>query len=421
MRFAALLSSKALSDEQRWRLLSSLYDQVRSLIEGSVALVATLAICAWYTGWWGFWALAGVTLVATCVRLMHWRWFGRVRHAGRNGRSPEAWARDYTIGICAMASLWAATVLSIAFRIHDTQLLLFVLLIQNAWLAGAGVRNVASPFAIFWQTLFVFVPTIVATLCSPSLLVRLLAPGYLIFMLILLKVARFYGGQLLSLMESEQRLAVANEQLLKLSTTDGLTGIANRRAFDSRFAADWAIAVREALSIAVVIADVDHFKCYNDHYGHLAGDDCLRAVATRISAAALRASDLPARYGGEEFVLLLLGSADPGATAVAERLREAVYDANLPHEASPIGRVTISVGVASMTPGINDPPATLITMADQALYRAKLLGRNQSCVATACLDVAPPPPLAAQDLESPILSGCDHADRCARILKQHQQ
>jgi diguanylate cyclase (GGDEF)-like protein len=197
----------------------------------------------------------------------------------------------------------------------------------------------------------------------------------------LLKIARFYGVQMLSLMESEQRLAAANEELLKLSCTDGLTGIANRRAFDERLAADWAYAVRQALDIAVVMIDVDYFKRYNDLYGHLAGDECLRVIARHVAAAGLRASDLSARFGGEEFVLLLPGNADPDAAEVAERLRRAVYNANLPHDASTLERVTISVGVASMAPGLQDVPATIMTLADQALYKAKQGGRNQVFVA----------------------------------------
>jgi diguanylate cyclase (GGDEF)-like protein len=384
MRVGVLLSSHASSETQRWQLVSSLYDQVRSLIEGSVALLGLLAICALYTGWWGFWAQAAVALVVTIVRLFHWRGFVRARRAAHSTRSPEAWARDYTIGICTMASLWATTVAIVTFRFQDMQLLGFVLLVQNAWLAGAGVRNAASPSAILGQTLVTIVPTIVCTFFSTGILMRLLSPGCFFFLLISLKIGRFYGDQMMSVMDSEQRLAAANEQLLKLSCTDGLTGIANRRAFDERFAADWAFAVREALDITVVIVDVDYFKRYNDHYGHLAGDDCLRAVAGHVAGTVLRASDLAARYGGEEFVVLLPGSGEQGAVEVAERLRSAVSDANIPHESSPFGRVTISVGVATLAPGLNDQPAALMTLADQALYNAKQGGRNRVCM-------APPP------------------------------
>jgi len=382
MRVAVLLSSRVLSEAQRWQLASSLYDQVRSLIEGSVALLATLAVCAYYKDWWGFWVLAAATGVVTIVRLLHWRRFVHARRDRRAGApSPEAWARSYTIGICVMASLWSLLVSSVTFVVADMQLLMFVLLIQNAWIAGAGIRNAASPSAVLGQTLVTVVPTIVCTFCGTSLLVRVLSPGCFVFMLVVLKIGRFYGAQMLSLMESEQRLAAANAELLKLSCTDGLTGIANRRAFDERLAADWAFAVRDAADIAVVLVDVDYFKRYNDHYGHLAGDDCLRAIARHVSGSVLRASDLPARYGGEEFVVLLRGNADHGASDVAERMRRAVYDANLPHAASPIGRVTISVGVATTAPGLDDVPAMLITLADQALYRAKQGGRNQVCVA----------------------------------------
>jgi diguanylate cyclase (GGDEF)-like protein len=280
-----------------------------------------------------------------------------------------------------MSVLWASTVASVTFLFRDGQLLMFVLLLQNAWLAGAGVRNAASPAAVLGQTLITVVPTIFCAYFGTSFLVRFLSPSCLIFMLVLLRIARIYGAQTLSLMESEQRLTAANAQLLVLSYVDGLTGLANRRAFDERFAAEWAFAVREAVDIAVLLVDIDHFKHYNDHYGHLAGDDCLRGVAAHVGAAVLRASDLPARFGGEEFVVLLPGNSDQGAADVAERLCHSVYDAKMPHEASTFGRVTISVGVASVAPGLTDMPDMLMTRADEALYKAKQDGRNQVCVA----------------------------------------
>jgi diguanylate cyclase (GGDEF)-like protein len=382
MRVALLLPSPALSEPQRWKLVSALYDQVRYLFESSATLLVALAICAAITGWWGFFALAGACAMLTTFRIIHWRGFVRAdRGTALGSRSPEDWARDYTIGICAMASLWAATVASVAFMFKDTQLLMFVLLLQNAWLAGAGVRNASSPAAVLGQTLVIMLPTTVCCAFGSTILVRLLAPGCLIFMLVLLRIARIYGAQMLSLLESERFLVAANEQLMTLSCTDGLTGIANRRAFDDRFAAEWAFAVREAVDIAVVLVDVDHFKRFNDHYGHMEGDDCLRMIASHVAGAVLRGSDLPARYGGEEFVVLLPGNGDQGAAEVAERLCRSVYEANMPHAANPIGRVTVSIGIASLAPGVNDVPAMLMTRADQALYRAKQSGRNQVCIA----------------------------------------
>jgi hypothetical protein len=163
MRVSVLLSSEKLSLAQRWQLVSSLFDQVRSLIEGSVALFVTQLICGAYTGWPGFDGLAALTVGVTAARLLQWRRFVRARREHPGARSPEEWGRHYTLGVCVMVSLWAATVASVTFRIHDMQLLLFVLLIQNAWLAGIGVRNAASPLAIWVQTIGTVVPSIVCT------------------------------------------------------------------------------------------------------------------------------------------------------------------------------------------------------------------------------------------------------------------
>jgi diguanylate cyclase (GGDEF)-like protein len=160
---------------------------------------------------------------------------------------------------------------------------------------------------------------------------------------------------------------------------DGLTQIANRRRFDEYLLQEWGRHVRMQQPISLLICDVDHFKLYNDSQGHQAGDECLRSVAKAISAC-YRAGDLVARYGGEEFAMVLPQTNRAGAVQVAERILAAVGDAALPHLQSPVcGRVTVSIGVASITPqphGSTDAQA-LVEEADRHLYSAKRLGRNQ--------------------------------------------
>ncbi|MBI5658892.1 MAG: diguanylate cyclase [Nitrosomonadales bacterium] len=179
-----------------------------------------------------------------------------------------------------------------------------------------------------------------------------------------------------SLVSVTQKLNTANRELQRLATTDGLTGIANRRMFDELARREWRRCMRIKQPMSLVMVDVDHFKAYNDTYGHQAGDDCLKAVAAQVARAAPRASDLAARYGGEEFVLVLGDTTLDGACWVANNIRQHVDDLGIPHTASQSRHVTISCGVASMTPYDGLPLEALLNAADSAMYRAKAQGRN---------------------------------------------
>jgi diguanylate cyclase (GGDEF)-like protein len=158
---------------------------------------------------------------------------------------------------------------------------------------------------------------------------------------------------------------------------DHMTGLANRRAFDKQLTREWQRAFREHLSLSLLMIDVDRFKLYNDHYGHVSGDECLRRVASILAQSALRATDLVARYGGEEFAILLPGASSSMAALLAERIRQSVIDARLPHAADPQGIVTISAGVATVQPSNDIEAATLVDRADRALYEAKNRGRDR--------------------------------------------
>ncbi|MCS6812299.1 MAG: diguanylate cyclase [Cyanobacteria bacterium] len=181
------------------------------------------------------------------------------------------------------------------------------------------------------------------------------------------------------LKQVETRLQQANAELQRLATLDGLTQVANRRSFDERLQLEWRRMERDRAPLCLILCDVDYFKRYNDHYGHQAGDDCLRQVAYTIQATVHRASDLVARYGGEEFAVILPNTTAMGGYHVAEAMRQAVQSLNIPHEQSSVANsVTLSAGVASVVPTPNKTTAMLIASADQALYKAKNQGRNQS-------------------------------------------
>jgi len=182
-----------------------------------------------------------------------------------------------------------------------------------------------------------------------------------------------------SLVDMTHQLNAANKELQRLSTTDGLTGIPNRRMFDELSAREWRRCERMKKPVALVMIDIDNFKLFNDEYGHQAGDDCLRAVAGQVVGGAPRASDLAARYGGEEFVLVLGETDVDGARWVAEKVRQHVNDLGILH-ATPKRRVTISCGVASVMPQRGLSLDILLRSADQALYQAKAAGRDKVVV-----------------------------------------
>ncbi|MEN9396233.1 MAG: hypothetical protein RLZ81_763 [Pseudomonadota bacterium] len=166
-----------------------------------------------------------------------------------------------------------------------------------------------------------------------------------------------------------------------LATRDELTGLANRRRLNEVLASEWARARRSEEPLALIMIDIDHFKLYNDHYGHQAGDACLRRVAQVIQASAGRAGDLAARYGGEEFLLILTGADAARAQRVAEKVRKSVEAMGLPHVHSPTGKITISVGVAAAMQDSYQDAESMLRAADLALYDAKHGGRNQVQVA----------------------------------------
>ena len=178
--------------------------------------------------------------------------------------------------------------------------------------------------------------------------------------------------------DKTEALRLANDELQHLAHSDGLTGVANRRRFEEFLAAEWRRAPRAGADVALVLIDIDHFKLFNDAYGHFAGDECLKSVAAVLKAAVHRPTDLVVRYGGEEFAIVLGGTDAAGALKVATEAMTLVHDLRIPHRGSPTSDcVTISIGVATtaVTPAITE--AMLVKNADAALYRAKAAGRNR--------------------------------------------
>lgn len=179
-----------------------------------------------------------------------------------------------------------------------------------------------------------------------------------------------------SLLVLTRKLDAANKELRRLTSLDGLTGIANRRHFDDMLEREWRRSMRQGAEFSIVMCDVDNFKAFNDSLGHHAGDDCLKAVAGALTQAMDRGGDLVARYGGEEFVVILPNTSLEGARIVAERMRLAVEALAITHPTAADGRITASFGIAAGIAMPETDAVKLVKTADEALYRAKADGRN---------------------------------------------
>jgi len=176
------------------------------------------------------------------------------------------------------------------------------------------------------------------------------------------------------------RLKLLQDKLLHQSNHDALTGIANRRYFDKFLGREWRRALRTGDLIGLIMFDIDYFKQFNDRYGHLAGDECLKQIGTVLDSIGNRPGDLAARYGGEEFAVILVATGVNDIAAIAEKHRAHIEALHIPHEASPMGTVTVSCGVGVLTPSDTCSTLELIGQADKNLYQAKASGRNKVIV-----------------------------------------
>ena len=287
-------------------------------------------------------------------------------------------------GACAAGLVWGAAGVLL---FHPTSFVHQVLL---AFALGGLIAG-AVPLLSFLDRAYpcfaipILVPISVQILSMGDRLHLFMGLMVLIFGLTMLgssaQVRRFFRDSV----ELRAQLSVSMETSLELEQMlriDTLTGIANRRLFNERLAEEWWRARRDGSTLAVVIADIDHFKPYNDHYGHPAGDRCLVAVAHAMRDALRRPGDLVARVGGEEFAFLLPDTSLSGARAVAEQVRWSVLGRELRHEAPSVaGQVTVSLGVAVVDHSSMESTDDLMRASDQALFRAKRGGRNQVAVA----------------------------------------
>ncbi|WP_223463164.1 MULTISPECIES: sensor domain-containing diguanylate cyclase [unclassified Pseudomonas] len=243
-------------------------------------------------------------------------------------------------------------------RVEDYPLIVFTALNKDEVLAGWRRETLLS-------------------VCIVTLLLSFLG----VLGLRLIKLMKQQNLVQVELLDTQDKLLEVNRNLEGLALKDGLTGLANRRQLDAFIDAEMGRARRSQAGLALLMIDVDHFKPFNDRYGHLAGDECLRKVSAIITDNIKRPGDLAARYGGEEFAVVLPGSDYVGAFLVAEKIRRAVLQAEIAHSDSPQGTVTVSVGVCASNADSQVRPEDLFGAADKALYVAKASGRNMSVIA----------------------------------------
>jgi diguanylate cyclase (GGDEF)-like protein len=177
---------------------------------------------------------------------------------------------------------------------------------------------------------------------------------------------------------AQQQLLCSNEQLELLAMRDALTGLANRRCFDKTLAIEARRAKREGVPLALLMIDIDYFKLFNDSLGHVAGDTCLQEVGKILEDCVRRPSDLVARYGGEEMGIIMPNTNSEGAAVVAQTILDRIKQRNIPHKSSPLGLLSVSIGIATASGSELEQTQWLIKSADQALYRAKEAGRGQA-------------------------------------------
>jgi len=402
--FAVLPASVNLVAAQQWQLVDTLYAPWRSILDGAVAIFAVAVICflrndaAWYLVW---------GLACACVAAG--RLWGTKRYfvfkTGKNFNTsddePRRWAIYFMEGAALAAASWGVGAAAVIASSHDLCSVSLVLMMQAAWVALAITRNNASPGTASLQLLLALLPGFAAAFWAQDHGLRIVLIFAVLQIPACLKLTRVLTNQTLEFLESRADVEDLNEQLREinaelgqsnhrlrnLSTTDGLTDITNRRGLDEILRREWRRAARENGCVGLALIDVDHFKKYNDTYGHLAGDQCLQVIARTLVAQLQRGSDLGARFGGEEFAVLLPATPPGGVIKVAERVRFAVQALAIEHSGNGVGVVTISVGVAYARPKSHEGIRSFIDEADQALYLAKQSGRNRISLAAGLEEV----------------------------------
>lgn len=336
----------------------------RLLIRVASVLSALLALMrageTLYAGTWNFISLTALSFIVVTSLALAW-----ISWSAHYLRLYTPWAQ---ILVPTRSTVAAAQVAFVAAQGHLEMLMVLpIMLFAPFFFLGLRYRP-----AILASVLTVAVYVVFAVLCGIAMPVAIRSYAFLLVGLIGIVVAARY-------MERSARQGFLEGRLIaELAQHDGLTQTKNRRMFDEHLSYLWHLAIEHRHCVSLFLIDIDHFKAYNDRYGHQAGDQALRDVAQALRAFVRKPTDILARYGGEEFAVILYNADAGKAREIADQMRQAVVDLNIEHRASSAGtRVTISVGVAALVPNGDRSPRGALQLADEALYDAKINGRNR--------------------------------------------
>ena len=334
---------------------------VGRLIEGSS--VRLLAYWNWYSG-----DMLGIAIMTPMVLAIH---LNELRRLFSREKVVETIV--CLLGLSALSGMiFSQSKYPIAFALYPA--LLFVIVRLQSSGASIGIFLIAVPAVYFTSHgKGPFSLLREGTLLHKITLVQC-------FLCLLLATMYAVSAMLAQRDRLQKELREAYREASGRAATDQVTGLANRWTFDRELSREWNRAIRDQGSLSLLMIDIDYFKAYNDHYGHVAGDQCLKSVASLLSSSMVRSTDMVARYGGEEFAVILPGSRAESAAVIAGRLHNNLLQAEIPHAATSAGIVTLSIGVATFSPVRGASEKDLIQAADRALYRAKQSGRNQVCV-----------------------------------------
>jgi diguanylate cyclase (GGDEF)-like protein len=320
----------------------------------------------------------GLVVMLSLVRFL----IGKNFKPERQYTQPEltSWANRHVFFTSLLSTIWGLA--GIVFFPNDLPHQTLLVLVLFSVLLAAIPTLAASRIAYYFQIIVTLIPTIILLFLSKDTGHDLIAIAMIVMAITLVLIS----GYIYHLLFELQNAQIA---LQELADTDQLTGIANRRHFDRKFKVEWRRAMRDQTPISLLLIDVDHFKKYNDTYGHQAGDKCLQQIAKAMESITHRPADLASRYGGEEFSVLLPQTSQENSVMLAERLRKKIESLKIEHSMSEFGIVTISIGVSCCEPAWDFTgktpdeeqkvtfPAMLLTAADNALYVSKEQGRNQ--------------------------------------------